>query len=350
MTHPISLEAYLAGWCKAGAGERRAVAATLLELADAARAIAELAARGPLAGRLEQTVGHNAQGEAQKKLDMQANDIVLAALARAPVAVAASEELDTAVVLAEGAPLGVAFDPLDGSSNIVNNVSIGTIFSVLEADKAVAADPDRAFLRQGRVQQAAGYVIYGPHCALVLTVGQGTQVYTLDRRTGAFLLTCGRVSLPARTREYAINASNARHWNAEIRAYVADCVAGRDGPREEDCNTRWVASLVAEAHRIISRGGVFLYPADARKGYCQGHLRLIYEANPVAWLIEQAGGSATDGYRRILDLMPERLHQRTPFVFGSHEEVARVARYQSPRGAVERSPLFNERGLFGAQR
>jgi fructose-1,6-bisphosphatase I len=346
MAQTISLGTYLAGWC-AALDERRAVAATVLAIADAARAIAEIVARGPLAGRLDAVVADNVQGEGQTGLDARANDIMIAALRRAPVAVAASEEIERAMVLAEGAPLAVAFDPLDGSSNIVTNVAIGTIFSILPAGASTATDADGTFLQQGSAQKAAGYVIYGPHCALVLSVGKGTQIYTLDRATGGFLLTAPCATVPARTREYAINASNARHWNEDIRAYVRDCVAGCDGPREEDCNTRWVASLVAEAHRILSRGGVFLYPADARKGYGQGHLRLVYEANPVAWLIEQAGGSATDGHRRILDLVPERLHQRTPLVFGSREEVERVARYKSHNAMAEGAPLFNRRGLFG---
>jgi fructose-1,6-bisphosphatase I len=346
MPQQISLGTYLAGWC-AVEPDRRAVAATVLVIADAARAIAELAARGPLAGRLDETVADNVQGEAQRRLDARANDILIAALRRAPVAAAASEELEKAVALTDGAPLAVAFDPLDGSANIAGNVAIGTIFSVLPAGATAGADPDAAFLQKGSVQKAAGYVIYGPHCAMVLSVGKGTQVYTLDRATGRFLLTEPCASVPARAREYAINASNARHWSEEIRAYVRDCVAGSDGPRQEDCNMRWIASLVAEAHRILGRGGVFLYPADARKGYGQGHLRLIYEANPIAWLIEQAGGAAMDGRRRILDLHPERLHQRTPLVFGSRDEVDRVARYKSHDAVGECSPLFNQRGLFG---
>jgi fructose-1,6-bisphosphatase I len=347
MPQQISLHTYLAGWSAVEA-ERRAIAATLLAIAGAARAIAAVVARGPLDGRLDAAVGHNVQGEVQKALDARANDLLIAALRRAPVAAAASEELEQAVVLSKGAPLAVAIDPLDGSSNIASNVAIGTIFSVLPAGEADDDDPDSAFLHKGCTQRAAGYVIYGPHCALVLSVGKGTQIYTLDCSTGTFLLTAACASVPARTREYAINGSNARHWSEDIRAYVRDCVAGRDGPREEDFNTRWIASLVAEAHRILSRGGVFLYPGDTRKGYGRGHLRLVYEANPIAWLIEQAGGRAMDGHRRILDLVPETLHQRTPFIFGSRDEVERVARYKSHQAIGERSPLFNPRGLFGA--
>lgn len=347
MPQQISLQTYLAGWCAVEA-ERRAVAATLLAIADAARAIAALVARGPIDGAADAAVGSNVHGETQLMLDVQANDLMIAALRQAPVAAVASEEMERAVALASGAPLAVAFDPLDGSSNIASNVAIGTIFSVLPAVDGTREDPDSAFLQKGSAQKAAGYVIYGPHCALVLSVGKGTQVYTLDRTTGRFLLTAACASVPARTREYAINGSNARHWSEGIRSYVADCVAGRDGPREQDFNTRWIASLVAEAHRILVRGGVFLYPADARKGYAQGRLRLVYEASPIAWLVEQAGGSAMDGHRRILDVEPGTLHQRTPLVFGSREEVERIARYKTHQAIGERSPLFNMRGLFGA--
>jgi fructose-1,6-bisphosphatase I len=348
MPQQIALETYLAGWAAVEA-ERRAVAATVLAIADAAREVAAIVGRGALDGRLDAALGDNAQGDAQRDLDVRANDLLIAALRRAPVAVAASEELERAMVLAEGAPLAVALDPLDGSSNIDSNVSLGTIFSILGAAETAEVDPDSAFLQKGSTQKAAGYVIYGPHCAMALSVGKGTQVYTLDRATGCFLLTAACARIPEKTREYAINASNARHWSEGIRAYVMDCVAGSDGPREQDFNTRWIASLVAETHRILSRGGVFLYPTDARKGYGQGRLRLVYEANPIAWLVEQAGGGATDGRQRILDLQPQRLHQHVPLVFGSKEEVERIARYKShPQVLAERWPLFNRRGLFGS--
>ncbi|KAB2919255.1 MAG: class 1 fructose-bisphosphatase [Hyphomicrobiaceae bacterium] len=347
MAQQIPLETYLAGWSAVSA-ERRAVAATILAIADAARSIATLIGQGALGGRLAEVVGGNVQGDEQKELDVRANELLIAALRAAPVAAVASEELEASLVLSEDAPLAVALDPLDGSSNIDSNVSIGTIFSIVPMQGKTNGTADSVFLQKGAAQKAAGYVIYGPHCAMVLTVGKGTQIYTLDRLSGAFLMTVACAKIPEKTREYAINASNARYWSEAIRAYVGDCVAGKDGPRDQDFNTRWIASLVAEAHRILMRGGVFLYPGDARKGYGSGRLRLIYEANPVAWLVEQAGGCATDGRERILDATPQRLHQRTPFVFGSKEEVERIARYKSDLHAIgERSPLFNQRGLFG---
>jgi fructose-1,6-bisphosphatase I len=344
----LSLETHLAGWGAVSA-EHRAVAATILAITDAARSIAALVARGALGGRLGRVIRGNAQGDDQRELDVRTNELLIAALRAAPVAVVASEELEASLLLNEGAPLAVALDPLDGSSNINSNISIGTIFSVLAADAwSNGGSTDSAFLQKGTAQKGAGYVIYGPHCALVLSVGEGTQIYTLDPDTNAFMMTVACAKIPEKTREYAVNASNARHWSEPIRAYVGDCVAGKDGPRDEDFNTRWIASLVAEAHRILTRGGVFLYPGDAREGYGSGRLRLIYEANPIAWLVEQAGGCATDGRARILELTPERLHQRTPFVFGSREEVERIARYQSDLHAIGgRSPLFNQRGLFG---
>jgi len=345
MGRPIGLDSYFEEWSCVNC-ERVAIAETIIAVAGAARSIAELVGQGALSGELGAVVGDNSQGDAQKALDVRANELLITALGNAPVAVLASEELDEPLVLDDAAPLAVAVDPLDGSSNIDANVAIGTIFSGLPA-LAGADGPACSFLQPGSRQKAAGYVIYGPQCALVLTVGSGTLVFTLDRDTDAFCLTASAIEIPAATREYAINASNERHWSAAVRTYIADCVAGKEGPRGEDCNMRWIASLVAECHRILSRGGVFLYPRDARKGYEQGRLRLIYEANPIAWLIEQAGGKATNGVERILDIVPATLHQRTPLTFGSREEVERVARYKTDRHMVRyRSPLFGERGLF----
>jgi fructose-1,6-bisphosphatase I len=262
------------------------------------------------------------------------------------VTILASEEIEEPIALDRGADLAVALDPLDGSSNIDANVAVGTIFSVLPASSN-GSDATACFLQPGHRQRAAGYVIYGPQCAMVLTVGKGTLVFTLDDKADTLRLTGPNVQIPVTTREYAINASNQRHWSPVVRAYIADCLAGREGPRGEDFNMRWIASLVAECHRILSRGGVFLYPGDARRGYEHGRLRLVYEANPIAWLVEQAGGKATNGADRILDIVPGALHQRTPLVFGSSEEVERVARYKrEPQLIGQRSPLFGERGLF----
>jgi fructose-1,6-bisphosphatase I len=344
----ISLEAYLAGWATS-CPDRRPVAAVVLTLAQVTRQIADLIGRGPLAGALGAELGTNIDGDVQRELDVRANALLVTALQSAPVAAIASEELDEPVICKESAPLIVALDPLDGSSNIDTGVSIGTIFSILPAPADAGAAVVHAFLQPGSRQKAAGYVIYGPQCALVLTVGKGTHIFTLERASGEFRLTKSAIQIPASAHEYAINASNQRHWSEAIRAYFADCVEGEDGPRGQDFNMRWIASLVAECHRILARGGVFLYPADARKGYQQGRLRLLYEANPVALLIEQAGGTAIDGVEPILEIAGTALHQRTPLIFGSRLEVELISRYAAGRHALsERAPLFGHRGLFRA--
>jgi fructose-1,6-bisphosphatase I len=345
VSQQISLEAYLGGW-GTSCPDRRPVAAAVLAIAYAARQIADLIARGPLAGPLEAEIGTNVHGDVQKELDVRANALLIAALRTTPVAAIASEELDEPLVCNESAPLIVALDPLDGSSNIDTGAAIGTIFSILPAP-ADGGGAVHAFLQPGSRQIAAGYFIYGPQCALVLTVGKGTHIFTLDRATGEFRLTKPAIQIPAFTREYAINASNQRHWSETIRAYFADCVEGEDGPRGEDFNMRWIASLVAECHRILARGGVFLYPADARKGYHRGRLRLLYEANPIGLLVEQAGGKAIDGQNPILEIAGAAIHQRTPLIFGSRMEVELIGRYVAGRHDLsERAPLFGRRGLF----
>jgi fructose-1,6-bisphosphatase I len=346
----ISLETHLGGWSASGSPERRPVAAAVLAVAHTARQIADLIARGPLAGSLGAEIGtNNVDGDVQKELDLRANALLIAALRATPVAAIASEELDEPLVCDESAPLLVAIDPLDGSSNIDTDTSIGTIFSVLPAPADAGSAATRAFLQPGSHQIAAGYVIYGPQCALVLTVREGTHIFTLERASGEFRLTKSAIQVPASAREYAINASNQRHWSEAIRAYCSDCIEGEDGPRGRNFNTRWIASLVAECHRILVRGGVFLYPADARKGYQQGRLRLLYEANPIALLIEQAGGKAIDGERPILEIAGTALHQRTPLIFGSRLEVELIGRYVAGRHSLsERAPLFGLRGLLRA--
>lgn len=346
MNGNVSLEQFLAGW-SAGIAEREPIAETVIALAAFSRSLCQLVGSGPLAGSLGETVADKGGGDAQKELDVLANDLLIAGLKHAPVAAIASEEMDNPLVLKPGAPLAVAVDPLDGSSNINANVSVGTIFSVVRAPPGAACGEAAAFLQPGVRQLAAGYAIYGPQTQLALTLGEGTHVFTLDRLTTVYWLTAANVRVPATTREFAINASNHRHWDEPIRIYVDDCLKGVEGPRGEDFNMRWTASMVAEAHRVLSRGGIYLYPADVRLGYAQGRLRLVYEANPVAWVIEQAGGAASTGRERILDLQPQTLHQRVPFLFGSREEVARVDRYHlDPYPIGERSPLFARRGLF----
>ena len=319
----------------------------LRELAKAAIQVAEVVSLGYIAGAPDATVGAtNSDGDAQKRLDITANEIFVNALRNAPVAAVLSEELNSPLCLDPDATLAVAIDPLDGSSNIDANVSIGTIFAVFPALER-ATEPANHFLRPGREQIAAGFVIYGPQTSLVFTLGDGVHVFTLDRRAGAFQMTIPRLAIPHDSHEYAVNASNYRHWDESIRAYLDDCIRGADGPLAQDYNMRWIASLVADAYRILVRGGVFLYPGDQRKGYTRGRLRLIYEASPIAFLAEQAGGSCTDTVQRVLDIKPRELHARTPIVFGSTAAVQRISQYHTdPQFSAERSPLFFERGLF----
>jgi fructose-1,6-bisphosphatase I len=256
-----------------------------------------------------------------------------------------SEEAEHPVPLDPKGTVCVAIDPLDGSSNIETNVPVGTIFSIVAAGGR-GETPTSPFLERGSAQKAAGYVIYGPQTALALTVGKGTNIFTLDPATNSFRLSHPSVRIPETTSEYAINGSNERHWSSNIRDYVADCRAGTSGPRDKDFNTRWIASLVAETHRILVRGGVFLYPSDARKGYEKGRLRLLYEANPIAFLVEQAGGKAFDGFTRTLDLAPSKIHERTALIFGSAQEMDVIARYKNgEQPSSQPSPLLRKRSL-----
>jgi fructose-1,6-bisphosphatase I len=349
MTMSDTLDAYLRRW--AGPDPTRdAVRRTLLALAGGTATIAGIVADGPLAGELSASRGLGADGyDEQKELDIRADTILRASLDGAPVAAYASEEAELPVAVTPGGPLLVAIDPLDGSSNIDTDVTIGTIFSVLPVRDGVDPVSEAAFFQAGRAQLAAGYVVYGPHTALVLSVGEGTAHFVLDRAGGAYRLVAERVTIPAAAKEFAINMSNHRHWDDRLRLYVDDLLQGKDGPREVDYNMRWIASMVAEAHRIIIRGGIYLYPADTRAGYTQGRLRLVYEASPIALLMEQAGAAATDGRTPILDLVPEKLHQRVPLIFGSREKVERVSNYLTGPGEIaERSPLFGKRGLLTA--
>ena len=323
----------------------QSVADTVNAVATATIEIAAIIARGSLAGDLGASRGDNADGDVQKELDLVANDIFLAALRTAPVAWIVSEELEQPVQGTANAPLGIAIDPLDGSSNIDTNTSVGSIFSVLPAQ--IDADASDPALQPGTRQLAAGYVIYGPQTALILTLGDGTMMFTLDPDQGVFRLTKPVIRIPETTREFAINASNFRHWDGPIRSYVDDCLNGEEGFRDSNYNMRWLASLVAECHRILSRGGVFLYPSDARKDYSAGRLRLLYEVNPIAFIVEQAGGAGTTGTMRLMEIEPSAIHQRTPMIFGSRREIVRIERYfEQTRMHAERSQLFNTRGLF----
>lgn len=295
-------------------------------IAEAARLLAARIARNGVEEHLGAAAGINSDGDAQKALDVIADDLFLTAAKAGGVRHYASEEQDIVLDLGAGA-WALAIDPLDGSSNIDTNVSVGTIFSIY----AAAELPDASFLRPVGQQIGAGYVIYGPQVALVCSFGQGVQRYVLDPETRAFVLVDAGVQIPPATPEFAINASNYRHWPVPIRAFVDECLAGTEGPRARNFNMRWIASLVAEAHRIFIRGGVFLYPADGRKGYEAGRLRLVYECAPMAYLAVQAGGDATDGLDDILALTPQSLHQRVPFVFGSRVKVGRVAAHFAGR-------------------
>ena len=303
--------------------------------------LSRLIARGPLGGALGAAVGENTDGDQQKALDVMADEAFASALGEAGVRWYASEEQEEVVALDPDGKFALAIDPLDGSSNIDVNVSIGTIFSIFEAKD----DPNESFLRPAGEQIAAGYIIYGPQTGLMVTFGAGTHFYVLDPETDRFVLAREGITIPPTSREFAINASNYRHWSKPVRAYIDDCLAGTDGIHGRNFNMRWVASLVAETHRILSRGGIFLYPSDSRPGYEHGRLRMVYECAPMAFLVEQAGGRATNGTDRILDLKAAELHQRTPFIFGSSEKVDRVAAYHDlPEKEV--SALFGSRGLF----
>ncbi len=312
-------------------------------LCNVGRDLSRRIARGPLGGSLGHEVGSNIGGDGQKALDIMADDAFAAALVGTGVRWYASEEQDVVNEIDTDGTLALAIDPLDGSSNIDVNVSIGTIFSIFPATD----DPNTSFLRPADQQIAAGYIIYGPQTALIVTFGDGVQSYVLDPETDTFVLTDKAVTIPETSTEFAINASNYRHWPKPVRAYIDDCLAGSEGPREMNFNMRWVASLVAETHRILSRGGIFLYPQDSRKGYEKGRLRVVYECAPIAMLIEQAGGGAGDGCDRILTQSAPELHARTPFIFGTSEMVERVCAYHDlPDDEV--SALFGTRGLFRA--
>jgi fructose-1,6-bisphosphatase I len=275
----------------------------------------------------------NVQGEVQKKLDIISNEILLEANEwGGHLAAMASEEMESIHPIPNRYPKGeymLLFDPLDGSSNIDVNVSIGTIFSVLKAPEGMGAPTEADFMQPGTKQVAAGYAVYGPQTMLVLTTGNGVHAFTLDREMGSWVLTQQNMTIPAATREFSINASNMRHWHAPVKRYVDELLAGKDGARGVDFNMRWVASMVADVHRILSRGGIFMYPADTRDASMPGKLRLMYEANPMALIVEQAGGAATDGKGRILDIVPNKLHQRVPVFLGSKDEVARVTSYHA---------------------
>jgi fructose-1,6-bisphosphatase len=327
--------------------------ALLVDVAAAVKAISAMTAKGALGDFLGELNGKNVQGETQQKLDVLANDAMLRSCEWGGlVAGMASEELDDPYCVPSEYVRGrylLVFDPLDGSSNTDVNVSVGTIFSVLRHDQPeppVVAD----YLQPGQRQVAAGYAIYGPSTMLVVTVGKGTHGFTLDREIGNFILTHPNLQIPEESSEFAINTSNVRFWEPPVHRYVTECQAGKMGNRGRDFNMRWIASMVAEVHRILMRGGVFMYPKDTKDPSKQGRLRLLYEACPISLLVEQAGGRATTGRERLLEVVPKGLHERVPLILGSRCEVDRIERYHAEHAnGLDRpysSPLFNERSMF----
>lgn len=331
----------------------------ILNVALACKSIARAVALGALGGVLGNAAGQtgepgdsiNVQGETQKKLDVLSNQAFLHVTEwGGQLAGMASEELEHPYQIPARFPKGkylLVFDPLDGSSNIDVNVAVGSIFSVLRAPEGSGPVCEQDFLQPGSAQVAAGYVIYGPSTMLMLTVGNGVNGFTLDPNLGEFILTHPLLQIPPETHEFAINASNSRFWEAPIKRYVDECLAGKSGTRGKDFNMRWIASMVAEAHRILMRGGVFMYPRDCKDPLKPGRLRLLYEANPIAFLMEQAGGKASTGRQAISSVQPSSLHQRIGLIFGSRHEVERIEEYHlAPHSKELPNPLFNERSLF----
>jgi len=331
MTRRISLTQYLIEQQRQHGHIPQELRLLIEVVARACKRIAISVNKGALGDVLGTAGSENVQGEVQKKLDIIANEVLIEANEwGGHLAAMASEEMEDIYAVPNRFPQGeylLLFDPLDGSSNIDVNVSIGTIFSVLRKvtnNRGVTADD---FLQPGRQQAAAGYCVYGPQTTLVLTVGDGVAMFTLDREQGSFVLTSDGVKIPEDTREFAINMSNQRHWAPPMQRYIDECLAGSQGPRAKDFNMRWIASMVADVHRILTRGGVFMYPWDKREPEKAGKLRLMYEANPMAFLVEQAGGAATNARERIMDLQPGKLHERVAVVLGSKNEVERVTAY-----------------------
>ena len=297
----------------------------------ACKQIAHDVNKGELIGVLGSAGSENVQGETQKKLDIITNEVFIKSTEwGGHLAAMASEEMEDVYPIPAKYPKGkylLVFDPLDGSSNIDVNISVGTIFSILRAPKGVANPTAADFLQPGTTQVCAGYALYGPATMLVITTGHGVNGFTLDSDIGEFMLTHPNMIIPADTVEFAINSSNERFWEKPVQRYVEECVAGKTGPRGINFNMRWVASMVAEVHRILTRGGVFLYPKDTKDPTKGGKLRLLYEANPMSFIVEQAGGISSSGYERIMDIKPSDLHQRVPVILGSKNEVARIVRY-----------------------
>src|SRR5574343_23480 len=331
MTKRISLTQYLIEQQRGEAQIPSQLRLLIEVVARACKRIAINVSKGALGEVLGSAGSENVQGEVQKKLDIIANEVLIEANEwGGHLAAMASEEMEGIYVVPNRFPQGeylLMFDPLDGSSNIDVNVSIGTIFSVMKKASGQPGVSEQDFMQAGNQQVAAGYCVYGPQTTLVLTVGDGVAMFTLDREQGSWVLTADQVQVPEDTKEFAINMSNMRHWDAPMKRYIDECLQGKEGPRGKDFNMRWIASMVADVHRILTRGGVFVYPWDKREPHKPGKLRLMYEANPMGWLIEQAGGAATNCRQRILDITPTELHQRVSVALGSKNEVERLTRY-----------------------
>jgi fructose-1,6-bisphosphatase I / sedoheptulose-1,7-bisphosphatase len=323
-------------------------------VATAVKIISNQVGRGALAGTLGSAGMENVQGEVQKKLDLISNEVMVGETEwTGHLAAMASEEMEDICPVVPAGRRGkylLVFDPLDGSRNIDANISVGTIFSILRSPDPGAEPRAEHFLQPGTAQVCAGFALYGPSTMLILTTGDGVDGFTLDRDIGAFILTHPRLRIPEDCGEFAINASNERFWEPPVRRYIHECLAGSTGPRGRDFNMRWIASLVAETYRILTRGGVFLYPKDSKEPARPGRLRLLYECNPISFIVEQAGGGATTGRERVMEIQPASLHQRVPLILGSRNEVERIERYHrdqaSEQGSAFDDSLFNSRSLF----
>jgi fructose-1,6-bisphosphatase len=350
-----TLPSYLAEWADRHPQSGPAISDLLMAVASAATLISDRLERGALSDVLGSAGMQNVQGEVQKNLDVISNDLMVQELLRCGQSAGlASEEVDEVIGVPDGVRRGdhlVSFDPLDGSSNIDVNLTVGTIFSILHSPRPGTAAETADFLQPGTAQVAAGFALYGPSTLFILTTGEGVDAFTLDRDTGQFVLTHPQLRIPREADEFAINTSNERFWEPPVQRYVSECRAGMTGPRGRDVNMRWVASLVADAFRILTRGGVYLYPLDSRQPARAGRLRLTYECNPIAFVIEQAGGRASTGRQRILDVEVSGLHQRVPFIFGSAAEVEQIERMHREHDRDDPtfdSSLFNTRSLFRA--
>ena len=330
MTNNVSLTQFILEQHRGLADAPEALSPLLKNIATACKKISHLVNRGELMNVLGSSESENIHGEVQKKLDIITNDIMINTLNWGGNLVGmTSEEVDEIIAIPKQYPKGkylALFDPLDGSSNIDVNLAVGTIFSILHCHADDEPNTED-FLQKGTNQVCAGFVLYGPSTLMVLTTGNGVNGFTLDQDIGEFMLTHPSMRIPEETSEFAINMSNQRFWEAPVQRYIDECLQGNEGPRGKNFNMRWIASLVAEVYRILTRGGVFLYPLDLRKPLTEGRLRIMYEANPMAFIIEQAGGSCSTGRERMLDIKPTSIHQRVPVILGSKNEVERIVAY-----------------------